>query len=120
MARNRWHWEARENGLTLSRHWPPRMDLRGCADLAVPQHVPLSLRRLAQQVRQDLWRRLRCLRGFSPVVTLERESAILRICAGGVASRPLPPDTESEIITLLSDPVCNERWIRCAGKGIRS
>lgn len=119
MARGHWHLQRSANGLTLARHWPPRFDVRGVATLAVPSDAAdgLCLLRLAHQIRQDLWRGLQSLRGFSPVVSLTRQGNVLEVAAGGRAAPPVPPQTSDTIAALLTDPRHARRWLRWAGQG---
>lgn len=108
-------WRAQEvNGvLTVSRHLPVSFDL------AVETVLPLvgSRRRLAHQVRQDMWRALRDLRGFAPAVRIAPEAGHLRLTAGGsVAAKTFPrARCEALLRDLLDDPLARSRWLRCAG-----
>ena len=63
--------------LTLARHLPARFDFGVEA-----QFETMGKLRLAQQVRQDMWRALRDVRGFSPVVHVEEQDHGLRLRAG--------------------------------------
>lgn len=97
---------------TLTRHWPPRFDV-----LASAEFPPLRAPRLAHQIRQDLWRAFRRLRGFSPVVQIDATDAGMSVTAGGRAAMPVPPDIEARLEALLSDPRLRARWIVQASKG---
>ncbi|WP_424975456.1 hypothetical protein [Dinoroseobacter sp. S124A] len=107
-----WHIADHEGVLTLSRQPGARMDF------AVEQRLPKvrSRRRLAHQIRQDVWRALRALRGFSPVVRVHPDPAGIRVEAGGqVAARPFPKARcEAILHDLLSDPQHQARWMRHA------
>ena len=118
MARTQWYMERSADGLTLARHWPPRFDVKGTGTLPVAPRR-LSLRRLAHQIRQDLWRQLQGLRGFSPVVRLTQSDSVIAVCAGGRAARPIPSQTNAQIAALLADGPSRERWIRWAKQGMR-
>ncbi len=100
-----------EGEVTLARALPPRFDL------AVETSLPAARgrRRIAHQVRQDIWRALRRLRGFSPVVTVSAEGAGLRIRAGGRALSPIPPGAADVIRALLENEANRRRWLRSAG-----
>lgn len=108
-------WREQEvNGvLTVSRHLPVSFDL------AVETVLPAvgSRRRLAHQVRQDMWRALRDLRGFAPAVRVASEAGHLRLTAGGsVAAKTFPrARCEAVLRSLLEDPRARARWLRCAG-----
>ncbi|WP_118137145.1 hypothetical protein [Oceanicella sp. SM1341] len=72
---------------------------------------------VARQVRQDLWRALSRVRGFSPVVTVETEErpggeALLRLGAGGAlrAGGPVSAAWEARAAELLSDTGLRARW----------
>nr|WP_043768801.1 hypothetical protein [Roseivivax isoporae] len=93
-----------------ARHWPPRFDVSATARLP---HA--NLHRLARAVRQDLWRKLQGLRGFSPVVEIERQGDDLSIRAGGrLHDRQFPPDVEERIRDLLHSADARARWLSWA------
>jgi hypothetical protein len=113
MARNGWHILRDEDGLTLARHLPARFDVSAEAE------VPLcDAGRLARQVRQDMWRAMQRVRGFSPVVRVERVSGGLRVTAGG---RLADPRTAAHVLprieAMLDDPDLRARWLAWAGAG---
>ena len=111
-------WLVRREGavLTLARHWPARFDLS--ASTLFPRGAAgLSRARLAHQLRQDAWRLLQGLRGFSPVVRIERSEDALRVTVGGtLAHLPAPvARAEARLSDLLADPAHRARWMRHAG-----
>ncbi|QGX97789.1 hypothetical protein EI983_05655 [Roseovarius faecimaris] len=109
MARNHWHILHDDGALTVARRVPVRFDL------AVSTRLPMGRKlRLAQQVRQDLWRLLRGLRGFAPVVRVEEQSGGLLLTAGGQVDGDWPAETESQIAALLACPARRARWLRWA------
>ncbi|MEQ9260636.1 MAG: hypothetical protein RIG84_16240 [Roseovarius sp.] len=111
MGKARWHIVEEPGALVLARCWPVRFDL------AVATVLPAVARRarLAQQVRQDMWRALRGLRGFSPAVRLEEAESGLRVVAGGQVDGPLPrAKAEAQIADLLACPRNRARWARWA------
>ena len=112
MARDNWHMERVEGAVTLSRRLPARWDVAAEAQLP-----PGSMGRIAHQVRQDLWRALQRLRGFSPAVRVERDEAGLRVVAGGAVAGTVPPGTAARIREVLDDPANRARWVRHAQKG---
>ncbi|EAQ02756.1 hypothetical protein OB2597_15280 [Pseudooceanicola batsensis HTCC2597] len=113
MRRNSWHILRQDDALTVARHLPPRFDVAAAADL--PAARALSLRRLAQQVRQDIWRALRNLRGFSPVVRVTDLGRVLRIEAGGRLADPRRAGGAGDVLAaVLSDPANHGRWLRHA------
>ncbi len=111
MTRNRWHILRDGNVLTLARRVPVRFDLRACT------HLPEGSRlRVAQQIRQDLWRALRTLRGFAPVVRVERVADGLNVTAGGQVSGMFSRAVvEAQVAEILNDPANRARWSRWAG-----
>lgn len=95
-----------QGGLTLSRRVPARFDLQVVA--AFPAMDPL---RLAHQLRQDIWRALRDLRGFAPAIRIERQQDALRVTAGGSVDGPVPlASAERKIHAVLTDPAHRLRW----------
>lgn len=115
--RNGWHELLDGARYVLARDWPPRFDVVACA--AFPKVRPS---RLAHQVRQDLWRAMKHLRGFSPVLQIVTEDEGLMLWAGGRVLRPTPSDTAERIQVLLDNPVHRARWVQWAqcppGRGI--
>lgn len=106
-----WH-VLREGGtLTLARHLPARFDI------GVAAVFPMTGRlRLAQEVRQDMWRALQHVRGFSPVIRVEAQGDRLLLRAGGRVVGPAPKAVlEARIAALLDDPDKRARWGRSAG-----
>ncbi len=98
------------NALTLARHAPARFDVAAEATLT----GAADLLRLAHQVRQDVWRAVRRLRGFSPVVEVTQAETTLHIRAGGRALPPVSPTANSRIQAVLDDPANRSRWLRHA------
>jgi len=99
--------------LTLARRWPPRFDVG--AEAAFP---PVRRAVLAHEIRKDLWRLLREIKGLSPVVEVTYLPHWLHVRAGAradAATRP-PPKTSGRIAALLADPALRSRWIAHAGR----
>ncbi len=117
MARHRWHILRDGASVTVARHLPVRLDLavEGC--LPLPASRPVSRTRVAQQIRQDMWRALQNLRGFSPVVRVVQDGAILRVTAGGrLATKAGAGDAETKIAALLERPEMQARWLAHAAR----
>lgn len=110
MGRNRWHVIEEDGTLILTRRLPVRFDL------AVEGWLPEApRRRVAHRLRQDMWRDLRGVRGFAPVVQVWRVAGGLRVRAGGaVAGRVARAAAEARIAALLHDPVRVMRWTGAA------
>ncbi|KUF12038.1 hypothetical protein [Pseudoponticoccus marisrubri] len=106
VRRNGWHVSADAERLVLARHWPPRFDLA-----AMSAFPPVRRGRLARQVRQDLWRLLKGLRGFSPVIEIAAAEGGVRLQAGGRVDGAVPAGTADRIKALLDDPAHRARWI---------
>ncbi|MCV6823778.1 MULTISPECIES: hypothetical protein [Halocynthiibacter] len=111
MSRHEWHIR-RENGvLTLSRDGNERFDI------AAETELPMMARgRLAQQIRQDIWRALQGLRGFRPVVRIREEGGALMVTAGGRLddARVATPVHIERLNAVLNDPANRSRWQRFA------
>lgn len=112
--RNGWYLGREAGRLVHARQWPPRFDVE-----AVAAFPAVRRGRLARAVRQDLWRRLRGLRGFAPVVEVVRAGDGLRLRAGGALRGPARPGLEAEIAALLADPAARARWQGYAGGACR-
>ncbi|MDE4061230.1 MAG: hypothetical protein P1U91_03440 [Pseudophaeobacter sp. bin_em_oilr2.035] len=111
MARS-WHILREEGALTLCRQRPPRFDVAVAADL--PKADPL---RLAHQIRQDMWRALRDVRGFSPVVRVAQTAEGVRVTAGGRVLGLVSPVLAERIEAVLEKPANRGRWLRHAARG---
>jgi hypothetical protein len=108
-----WHIIVDLSGLTHARKLPVRFDVK------VEAHFPkVSTARLAIQIRQDMWRELQSVRGFSPVVRVAVEAEGLLVTAGGrVEGRVFPKEKiEAQIADLLADAAYRERWLSYAGR----
>jgi hypothetical protein len=113
LKRSKWHIQREEGALTLARSLPVRFDFS--AQTMLPR---CSKRRLATQIRQDMWRLLQNLRGFSPIVRVEEVGDMLRVTAGGrMDQQPFPKGkTEEKLRELLADRQKNIRWVTFARK----
>ncbi len=109
---HRWHILRADGGLTLARHLPPRFDFSVRTTLG-----PGNAVRLAHQVRQDLWRALQNLRGFSPVVRLTPCGSGWALTAGGRALGNVTDTHLSLARNVLENPENRARWSRHAGGG---
>lgn len=93
--------------LTLARRTPARWDvavqtvLTGCADS--------NRAAIAHQIRQDLWRALARVRGFSPIVEVTRSGDDMHVRAGGRLDVPAP-DLTAQIARVLEHPAARARW----------
>jgi hypothetical protein len=114
MTRNTWYNSVENDVLTHARRLPVQMDFGISADLPLPGAV--SRLRLARQIRQDMWRLLRGLRGFSPVVQVSVSGGLARVNAGGAIDGVLPARARDQLAALLSNPRKRARWLRHARK----
>jgi hypothetical protein len=112
MSAKGWHiMRDHDAGLTLARQLPVRFDVSAEALFPVVGRL-----RLATQVRQDLWRILQQVRGFTPVIRVQQDGDQLRLTAGGQVSGRAPKDQiERQISDLLASPSHRARWVRNAG-----
>ena len=112
MSRRRWHMSrAADGGVVLARG-VVRFDVS--AETQLPSAAPA---RIAHQVRQDVWRALRRLRGFAPVVSVEPNATGLRIVAGGAVTGAIPPGTGAAIAAVLEHRGNRARWLAHARRG---
>ncbi|MFT6649163.1 hypothetical protein [Pseudophaeobacter arcticus] len=110
--RGKWHIFRDEGALTVARQTPPRFDV--AVTIMLPLADPL---RLAQQIRQDMWRAVQAVRGFSPVVKVEACGEGLLVTAGGRVAGRVPGNLASEIKAVLEDEAKRSRWLRHAKRG---
>ena len=113
MTRNTWHTIREGASTTVARRLPARFDVSASA-----QFPRVSKGRLAHQIRQDMWRALQDVRGFSPVVQVVDDETGVLVTAGGQAARPVSSRIEATIAELLSDTPRRARWIKSARKGL--
>ncbi len=111
MARDAWHITRDERTLTLSRTRDVRFDL---AQLSFIPGEGLSRSRLAHQIRQDMWRKLQRLRGFSPAVRITVQDGGMAVLAGGAVNGPVTRRAAETIADMLDDPDLRARWIKHA------
>jgi hypothetical protein len=116
-AKTRWHICDSEGVLTLARRRPARFDFAVCAGFAQPAW-PVSRRKLAHQIRQDMWRALQHMRGFCPVVQVSAQADGLRVRAGGAVAGQFPrAQAEAALRGILDNPANQQRWFGfAAGK----
>lgn len=105
----RWHILHEEGSLTLCRQTPARFDVAVTVEL--PMADPL---RLAQQVRQDMWRAVQNVRGFSPVVKVTPCKGGVQLKAGGRVAGRVPGNLAAQIAMVLEDDAKRRRWLRHA------
>lgn len=112
MSRARWHVLRDGRRLVLARHLPARFDVS--AETRLPH---AARERVAQQIRQDMWRALARQRGFSPVVEVTAGEAGLAVRAGGrVGTAGFDrAGLEARITEVLESPANRMRWVRMAG-----
>lgn len=103
-----WHILRDDHAVTVARHLPARFDLCVTATIAAPR--PLSRLSVAQQVRQDVWRALQQVRGFSPVVRVRQTGATVQVEAGGRLDRPAGRAAD-RIADVLDSTANRRRWL---------
>lgn len=112
MTQKNWHTQKDGACVTISRAIPARFDVSATARFPI-----VARTRLAHQIRQDMWRVLQNLRGFSPVVRVERLEHELAVTAGGRLGYPIAAHVADTIEALLNDTTLRARWIKCAKGG---
>lgn len=105
-----WHIDKEQGQVTVCRHLPARFDVSAQTQLAGGDAL-----RLAMQIRQDMWRALRNLRGFSPVVQITSTDGQLEVRAGGRIMGHATANVEAKILMVLQNSENRERWLKCAG-----
>ena len=106
MSRARWHIRSDGDTLTLARGNRARLDV--AAQTCLPD---AGRARIAHQVRQDMWRALQGVRGFSPVVQVRREADRLHVTAGGQISGPfVRAHIEDLIRSVLENRLYSSFW----------
>ena len=105
---NTWIIEQSDTTVLVTRRKPVRWDVEARATF--PRCYPL---RLAHQIRQDLWRELRKLKGFAPAVEVTLSDPF-EVRAGGRVARHIPPRTNARIEALLLNPRHRARWLAWA------
>ncbi|WP_375175662.1 hypothetical protein [Pseudooceanicola sp.] len=108
MTNPRWHILREDSAVTIARQLPVRFDLAVTARFAAPH--PVSLTALAHQIRQDIWRALQRLRGFSPVVRVAQAGAAIAVEAGGRCAGPTGGAAD-RIAMVLDSPSNRQRWL---------
>lgn len=106
-----WLIDRTEDMLLVTRRKPVRWDV--WAETEFPR---CHAQRLAHQIRQDLWRELRRIRGFAPAVQITFGETY-RVRAGGRIARHIPPRTDERIGRLLDNPGHRARWLAWARLG---
>lgn len=107
----KWDIERSDGSLVLSRGGRNRFDIAATVDFPTCGRA-----RLAHQVRQDVWRALRNVRGLSPIVSIESVESGLRVSAGGEIQGQTVAKVrlEERILKVLQDPTKRARWFKHA------
>ena len=105
-----------ETSVTVSRLDPARFDVRVEAKFELRQ---ISRTRLARQIRQDMWRALQKVRGFSPAVTVSIEPTVICVTAGGalLSGSSGRARIQGLIRALLDNGDNRARWLNHARTG---
>jgi len=102
-----------------------RWDVRVDRDLAIDSvagHERGRIRgRIAHQVRQDVWRALRTVRGFVPRVTVSERIDGVTVAAGGalLTGSADRPSIEGALRRVLENTANRRRWVHHAIRGTR-
>lgn len=106
MTRRSWQMSCTDGVTTLARQMPVRFDI--VAETTLPQ-APHGV--VAHQIRQDIWRALQAVRGFSPVISVRDEGELIRIRAGGRLAVPVTDALRGRIQDVLDNPANRRRWL---------
>ncbi|MEP3054680.1 hypothetical protein [Ascidiaceihabitans sp.] len=106
---NGWYLLCEGERTVLCRRYPAQFDFD--ASTIFPNAHPV---RLAHQIRQDMWRKLQNVRGFSPVVQITHMAEGLHVKAGGRVSGRVTRHMTEQVGAVLDDPKNRARWLRCA------
>ncbi len=101
--------------VTVARQLPARFDV--AVKTVLTRAEPT---RVAHQIRQDMWRALQNLRGFSPVVQVHLRDGVIEVTAGGRLPKPISSRVEQKIRDVLENPKNQERWLRHANRVSRA
>ncbi len=96
----------RQGGGVVLTRGAARFDVS--AETRLPSAPPAPI---AHQIRQDMWRALRRLRGFAPVVAVTPVADSLHVIAGGAVAGAIPPGTAARIAAVLEHPANRARWL---------
>ena len=91
--------------LLVTRRKPVRWDIEARAEF--PKAHAL---RLAHQIRQDMWRELKKIKGFCPAVEIEKGET-LKVRAGGRVARHVHPMANGWVEDLLNSDIHRRRWL---------
>lgn len=111
----RWHILRTQGSLTLCRQLPPRFDVTAHTELPLADSA-----KVAHQIRQDMWRAVQKVRGFSPVVTVTQLGDTLHVVAGGRVNGAVPYTLGAKILSVLENPEKRARWVRHAQRRPRT
>ncbi len=111
MKHSRWNVHTTDGQVTVCRQLPARFDVS--ATTTLPKGRAL---RYAHQIRQDMWRALQNVRGFSPVVRLATTDSGWQVTAGGRISGRKTASLVQQIETVLDNPANRHRWITHANR----
>ena len=110
MSGRDWDLLREDSRVLLARRLPVRFDVAVTTELPGLRLVPL-----VHMIRQDIWRALRHLRGFAPVVEAQEDPSGTRVTAGGqVVGRIALGPVKDRLRIVLEDVPNRTRWIRCA------
>ena len=110
---NTWIIEKSDTHVLVTRRKPVRWDVSAVSEF--PACHPL---RLAHQIRQDMWRMLQSMRGYSPVVRLTERGQGWHVLAGGRVQGNVPPGTVERISDLLENQTKRGRWVAQAKRAV--
>lgn len=97
---------------------PARWDIAVARTLPATATTPRFRRRLATQIRQDIWRAAAHVRGFVPMVRVADTHDALDLTAGGCLRTKSGhrPTLEAAISAILDNRTTRTRWLSHAAR----
>jgi len=105
---NTWIIEQSDESVLVTRRKPVRWDIEARAEF--PRCHGL---RLAHQIRQDMWRELKRIKGFCPAVEVTFGDTF-QVRAGGRVARYVHPNASRWVEDLLTSDIHRRRWLAYA------
>ncbi|MEO0861099.1 MAG: hypothetical protein AAFY65_10815 [Pseudomonadota bacterium] len=109
LDRRGWYVQRSAEVFAVARRVPVRWDV--VAETTLPD---MGRRRLAHAIRQDMWRMLQKVRGFTPAVAVARRDGHVHVRAGGQVPGGAAGPLAARVADMLDDPRHRAAWARAA------